>query len=75
MWGCPLLDDAAKLLYAGQTDFTCACLYVYIPGHHEVPPEAHTKILEKFPDNFPRNPGNVIPPKTEKKVEEVCITP
>lgn len=41
-------------------------------GHHETPPEAHTKILEKFPDSFPRNQGNVIPPTTDKKVEEVC---
>lgn len=40
-------------------------------GHHETPPEAHNKILEKFPDNFPRNQANVIPPTTEKKVEEV----
>uniref|UniRef100_A0A669BSR1 Serine/threonine-protein kinase/endoribonuclease IRE1 n=1 Tax=Oreochromis niloticus TaxID=8128 RepID=A0A669BSR1_ORENI len=23
--------------------------------HHETPPEAHTKILEKFPDSFPRH--------------------
>uniref|UniRef100_A0A8C4FAV7 non-specific serine/threonine protein kinase n=1 Tax=Dicentrarchus labrax TaxID=13489 RepID=A0A8C4FAV7_DICLA len=27
-----------------------------ISGHHETPPEAHTKILEKFPDSFPQ-PG------------------
>ncbi|XP_061567713.1 serine/threonine-protein kinase/endoribonuclease IRE1-like isoform X2 [Cololabis saira] len=39
-------------------------------GHHETPPDAHTKILEKFPDIFPRNQGNVIPPTTDKKVEE-----
>ncbi|XP_068434646.1 serine/threonine-protein kinase/endoribonuclease IRE1 isoform X1 [Clinocottus analis] len=39
-------------------------------GHHETPPEAHNKILEKFPDSFPRNQGNVIPPTTDKKVEE-----
>ncbi|XP_059203107.1 serine/threonine-protein kinase/endoribonuclease IRE1-like isoform X1 [Centropristis striata] len=39
-------------------------------GHHETPLEAHTKILEKFPDSFPRNHGNVIPPTTDKKVEE-----
>uniref|UniRef100_A0A3Q3T2C6 non-specific serine/threonine protein kinase n=1 Tax=Mastacembelus armatus TaxID=205130 RepID=A0A3Q3T2C6_9TELE len=44
--------------------------YLLLIGHHETPPEAHTKILEKFPDNFPRNQGNVIPPTTEKKVEE-----
>lgn len=43
-----------------------------LSGHHETPPEAHTKILEKFPDNFPRVQGNVIPPTTEKKAEEVC---
>lgn len=40
-------------------------------GHHETPPEAHNKLLEKFPDNFPRNQANVIPPTTDKKVEEV----
>uniref|UniRef100_A0AAQ6ACY3 non-specific serine/threonine protein kinase n=1 Tax=Amphiprion ocellaris TaxID=80972 RepID=A0AAQ6ACY3_AMPOC len=44
--------------------------YLLLIGHHETPPEAHTKILEKFPDSFPRNPGNVIPPTTDKKVEE-----
>ncbi|XP_034046007.1 serine/threonine-protein kinase/endoribonuclease IRE1-like isoform X2 [Thalassophryne amazonica] len=44
--------------------------YLLIIGHHETPPEAHTKILEKFPDCFPRNHGNVIPPTTDKKVEE-----
>lgn len=43
-----------------------------LSGHHETPPEAHTKILEKFPDNFPRVQGNVIPPPTDKKAEEVC---
>uniref|UniRef100_A0A1A7WDJ8 Serine/threonine-protein kinase/endoribonuclease IRE1 n=1 Tax=Iconisemion striatum TaxID=60296 RepID=A0A1A7WDJ8_9TELE len=44
--------------------------YLLLIGHHETPPEAHTKILEKFPDSFPRSPGNVIPPTTDKKVEE-----
>uniref|UniRef100_A0A8P4GT63 non-specific serine/threonine protein kinase n=1 Tax=Dicentrarchus labrax TaxID=13489 RepID=A0A8P4GT63_DICLA len=44
--------------------------YLLLIGHHETPPEAHTKILEKFPDSFPRNQGNVIPPTTDKKVEE-----
>lgn len=44
-----------------------------LSGHHETPPEAHTKMLEKFPDSFPRNQGNVIPPTTDKKVEEVCV--
>lgn len=43
-----------------------------LSGHHETPPEAHTKILEKFPDNFPRVQGNVIPPTTDKQAEEVC---
>uniref|UniRef100_A0A672H7V6 Serine/threonine-protein kinase/endoribonuclease IRE1 n=1 Tax=Salarias fasciatus TaxID=181472 RepID=A0A672H7V6_SALFA len=46
--------------------------YLLLIGHHEMPLEAHTKILEKFPDSFPRNQGNVIPP-TEKKVEEVRV--
>ncbi|XP_034567398.1 serine/threonine-protein kinase/endoribonuclease IRE1-like isoform X2 [Notolabrus celidotus] len=45
--------------------------YLLLIGYHETPPEAHTKILEKFPDSFPRNQGNVIPPTTDKKVEEV----
>lgn len=44
--------------------------YLLLIGHHETPPEAHTKILERFPDSFPRNQGNVIPPTTDKKVEE-----
>uniref|UniRef100_A0A8C9Z3P6 non-specific serine/threonine protein kinase n=1 Tax=Sander lucioperca TaxID=283035 RepID=A0A8C9Z3P6_SANLU len=44
--------------------------YLLLIGHHETPLEAHTKILEKFPDSFPRNQGNVIPPTTDKKVEE-----
>uniref|UniRef100_A0A1A8QPE1 Serine/threonine-protein kinase/endoribonuclease IRE1 n=1 Tax=Nothobranchius rachovii TaxID=451742 RepID=A0A1A8QPE1_9TELE len=44
--------------------------YLLLIGHHETPPDAHTKILEKFPDSFPRSPGNVIPPTTDKKVEE-----
>uniref|UniRef100_A0A7N6AT70 non-specific serine/threonine protein kinase n=1 Tax=Anabas testudineus TaxID=64144 RepID=A0A7N6AT70_ANATE len=44
--------------------------YLLLIGHHETPPEAHNKILEKFPDSFPRNQANVIPPTTEKKVEE-----
>uniref|UniRef100_A0A669CH12 Serine/threonine-protein kinase/endoribonuclease IRE1 n=1 Tax=Oreochromis niloticus TaxID=8128 RepID=A0A669CH12_ORENI len=46
--------------------------YLLLIGHHETPPEAHTKILEKFPDSFPRHQANVIPPTTDKKVEEVC---
>uniref|UniRef100_A0A8C9Z1H8 Serine/threonine-protein kinase/endoribonuclease IRE1 n=1 Tax=Sander lucioperca TaxID=283035 RepID=A0A8C9Z1H8_SANLU len=43
-------------------------LHSCISGHHETPLEAHTKILEKFPDSFPRNQGNVIPPTTDKKI-------
>lgn len=43
-----------------------------LSGHHETPPEAHTKILERFPDTLPRVQGNVIPPTTDKKAEEVC---
>lgn len=50
---------------------TCKTSY-YFSGHHETPPEAHTKILEKFPNSLPRNQGNVIPPAADKKVEEVC---
>lgn len=44
--------------------------YLLLTGHHETPPEAHHKILEKFPDSFPRNQGNVIPPTTDKKLDE-----
>ncbi|XP_041077128.1 serine/threonine-protein kinase/endoribonuclease IRE1-like isoform X1 [Polyodon spathula] len=40
-------------------------------GHHETPPAAHTKILEKFPENIPRHPENVIPTGAEKNKEEV----
>uniref|UniRef100_A0A672LY02 Serine/threonine-protein kinase/endoribonuclease IRE1 n=1 Tax=Sinocyclocheilus grahami TaxID=75366 RepID=A0A672LY02_SINGR len=39
--------------------------------HHETPPDAHTKILEKFPESIPRQHINVIPPATEKTIEEV----
>ncbi|MGH0139956.1 UNVERIFIED_CONTAM: hypothetical protein FKN15_070303 [Acipenser sinensis] len=39
-------------------------------GHHETPPAAHTKILEKFPENIPRHPENVIPTGAEKNKEE-----
>uniref|UniRef100_A0A8C6TJS2 non-specific serine/threonine protein kinase n=1 Tax=Neogobius melanostomus TaxID=47308 RepID=A0A8C6TJS2_9GOBI len=44
--------------------------YLLLIGHHETPPEAHHKILEKFPESFPRSHGNVIPPTTDKKVDE-----
>ncbi|KAA0705229.1 Serine/threonine-protein kinase/endoribonuclease IRE1 [Triplophysa tibetana] len=39
-------------------------------GHHETPPDAHNKILEKFPESIPRQHGNVIPPATDKTIEE-----
>ncbi|XP_066497568.1 serine/threonine-protein kinase/endoribonuclease IRE1 isoform X2 [Hoplias malabaricus] len=45
--------------------------YLLLIGHHETPPEAHTKILEKFPESIPRQHSNVIPPTTEKRIEEV----
>lgn len=41
-------------------------------GHHETPPEAQNKNLE-FPNSFSRSQGNVIPPTTDKKVEEVSV--
>lgn len=44
--------------------------HLLLIGHHEIPPEAHKKILEKFPDSLPRNPGNVIPPAADNKAEE-----
>lgn len=44
--------------------------YLLLIGHHETPPEAHHKILEKFPESLPRNQGNVIPPTTDKKLDE-----
>lgn len=44
--------------------------YLLLIGHHETPPEAHMKILEKFPESIPRQQGNVIPPTTEKTMEE-----
>uniref|UniRef100_A0A4W4DST6 Serine/threonine-protein kinase/endoribonuclease IRE1 n=1 Tax=Electrophorus electricus TaxID=8005 RepID=A0A4W4DST6_ELEEL len=46
-------------------------LVVSLPGHHETPPQAHKKILEKFPESIPRQQSNVIPPTTEKTIEEV----
>lgn len=63
------------LVFSGTLDLRSFCkasLY-RVSGHHETPPEAHTKILETFPENFPRNQGNVIPPTTDKKGEEVCV--
>jgi hypothetical protein len=47
---------------------------VSLTGHHETPPDAHNKILEKFPDSIPRQQSNVIPPTTEKTLEEVCVS-
>uniref|UniRef100_W5K095 Serine/threonine-protein kinase/endoribonuclease IRE1 n=1 Tax=Astyanax mexicanus TaxID=7994 RepID=W5K095_ASTMX len=44
--------------------------YLLLIGHHETPPEAHMKILEKFPESIPRQHSNVIPPTTEKTMEE-----
>ncbi|KAI4900566.1 hypothetical protein NFI96_026756, partial [Prochilodus magdalenae] len=44
--------------------------YLLLIGHHETPPEAHTKILERFPESIPRQHSNVIPPTTEKTIEE-----
>ncbi|KAK6312195.1 hypothetical protein J4Q44_G00178590 [Coregonus suidteri] len=44
--------------------------HLLLIGHHETPPDAHNKILEKFPDSIPRQQGNVIPPTTEKTIEE-----
>ncbi|XP_062388116.1 serine/threonine-protein kinase/endoribonuclease IRE1-like isoform X2 [Sardina pilchardus] len=41
-----------------------------IIGHHEMPPDAHSSLLESFPENVPRPPHNVIPPTTEKTHEE-----
>uniref|UniRef100_A0AAY5K2I5 non-specific serine/threonine protein kinase n=1 Tax=Esox lucius TaxID=8010 RepID=A0AAY5K2I5_ESOLU len=47
--------------------------HLLLIGHHETPPDAHNKILEKFPDSIPRQQGNVIPPTTEKTLEEVTV--
>nr|XP_046161270.1 serine/threonine-protein kinase/endoribonuclease IRE1 [Oncorhynchus gorbuscha] len=44
--------------------------HLLLIGHHETPPDAHNKILEKFPDSIPRQQSNVIPPTTEKTLEE-----
>ncbi|XP_076843113.1 serine/threonine-protein kinase/endoribonuclease IRE1 isoform X2 [Brachyhypopomus gauderio] len=44
--------------------------YILLVGHHETPPQAHNKILEKFPESIPRPQSNVIPPTTEKSMEE-----
>ncbi|KAI1896757.1 hypothetical protein AGOR_G00098100 [Albula goreensis] len=44
--------------------------YLLLIGHHEIPPDAHNKILEKFPDSIPRQQGNVIPPSADKTIEE-----
>ncbi|KAJ8264092.1 hypothetical protein GJAV_G00145060 [Gymnothorax javanicus] len=47
--------------------------YLLLIGHHETPPNAHNKILERFPDSIPRQQGNIIPPSAEKKIEEQKI--
>ncbi|XP_062874793.1 serine/threonine-protein kinase/endoribonuclease IRE1-like isoform X2 [Trichomycterus rosablanca] len=44
--------------------------YFLLIGHHETPPEAHKKILEKFPESIPRQHSNVIPPTSEQTIEE-----
>ncbi|KAL0993143.1 hypothetical protein UPYG_G00103770 [Umbra pygmaea] len=44
--------------------------HLLLIGHHETPPDAHNKILEKFPDSIPRQQGNVIPPTKENTLEE-----
>ncbi|KAG7266764.1 hypothetical protein CRUP_007447 [Coryphaenoides rupestris] len=44
--------------------------HLLLVGHHETPPEAHTKILERFPEKLPRQQGNVIHPSTDKTMEE-----
>ncbi|XP_041941366.1 serine/threonine-protein kinase/endoribonuclease IRE1-like [Alosa sapidissima] len=41
-----------------------------IIGHHEMPPDAHSSLLERFPENVPRPSHNVIPPTTDKTHEE-----
>uniref|UniRef100_A0A8C9VF40 Serine/threonine-protein kinase/endoribonuclease IRE1 n=1 Tax=Scleropages formosus TaxID=113540 RepID=A0A8C9VF40_SCLFO len=45
--------------------------YLLLIGHHEIPPNAQKNILERFPESFARQPGSVIPPTTEKTIEEV----
>ncbi|XP_066560366.1 serine/threonine-protein kinase/endoribonuclease IRE1 [Amia ocellicauda] len=45
--------------------------HLLLIGHHETPPAAHTTILERFPDSIPRHHGNIIPPGTEKTIDEV----
>ncbi|XP_064180323.1 serine/threonine-protein kinase/endoribonuclease IRE1-like isoform X2 [Anguilla rostrata] len=44
--------------------------YLLLIGHHETPPNAHHKLLERFPDSIPRQQGNVIPPSADKPMEE-----
>lgn len=38
-----------------------------LPGHHETPLSASTKMLERFPNNLPKHRENVIPADSEKK--------
>lgn len=46
---------------------------VLFKGHHETPLSAPTKILEKFPSNFPKRPENVIPADSDKvTIKKVC---
>ncbi|KAL4597529.1 serine/threonine-protein kinase/endoribonuclease IRE1, partial [Arapaima gigas] len=44
--------------------------YLLLIGHHETPPDAQKNILERFPDNFARQPGSIIPPTAKKTIEE-----
>ncbi|XP_036382252.1 serine/threonine-protein kinase/endoribonuclease IRE1-like [Megalops cyprinoides] len=44
--------------------------YLLLIGHHETPPDAHNKILERFPESIPRQQGNIIPPSADKPIEE-----
>uniref|UniRef100_A0AAY4C032 Serine/threonine-protein kinase/endoribonuclease IRE1 n=1 Tax=Denticeps clupeoides TaxID=299321 RepID=A0AAY4C032_9TELE len=41
------------------------------PGHHEMPPDAHSHLLERFPETLPRQQTNVIPPASKTPSEEV----
>uniref|UniRef100_A0AAY4BWM4 Serine/threonine-protein kinase/endoribonuclease IRE1 n=1 Tax=Denticeps clupeoides TaxID=299321 RepID=A0AAY4BWM4_9TELE len=45
--------------------------HLLLIGHHEMPPDAHSHLLERFPETLPRQQTNVIPPASKTPSEEV----
>ncbi|XP_043926387.1 serine/threonine-protein kinase/endoribonuclease IRE1 [Protopterus annectens] len=65
-----------KLSPGGMKDgdkFNYLRIHWLLIGHHELPVTAPVQILEKFPENLPKHPENVIPTNTDKKKFEEAI--